>query len=231
MNKKQNKNLALVIGIWSVVVLAYNAVLFIIVGNSKAKEAVLHSGTFWILYGWMMFAFILWLVLSFVEKPTKAGNIRPVTTFVYSYLGLTFVISTFLYFFATKIKIAAFVLIPIIIITALVVIMMILGLMHKKQIEANPQTLKEITRVEELASFFQNIGSATTGQYQKIVLDLAKKCDGLVSSENEKTLQLDKRLMEYALFIKKNAINEEINIENNVKMFENLLKARENGNA
>ncbi len=231
MNKKQNKNLALFIGIWGVLVLAYNAVLFTIVANIKAKESLLHSSVFWILYGWMMFVFLLWLIIFLLEKPTKAGNIRPMMTFVYPYFGITFVITTFLYFFATKIKIAAFVLVPIIIITALVIVMMILGLMHRKQIEANPQTLKEITRVEELTSFFQNIGNVTTGQYQKIVLELAKKCEGLTSSENEKTIQLDKRLIEYALFIKKNALNEEINIENNIKMFENLLKARENGNA
>ena len=70
--------------LWVVIVAAYNAVLFLLF-NQFAKET-LKETSFWVIYGSMMFAFLVWLVIELLERNTKLGGISPIVTFVYPYL-------------------------------------------------------------------------------------------------------------------------------------------------
>ena len=211
--------------IWGIIALAYSAILFTLVANIKTE--IFHTSTFWVAYIWMMVSLILWLAIECIEKPTKNGNIKPVSTFVYPYLIIVFVITTLLYFFATKITNVDFVFIPMILFSAIFVIFIVLGMMNQKMVRENAQTLKEINKVEDLSAYFQEASQSCQGQFRSILEELAKDCLNLVSSNDERIISIDRRLIEYATFIKKNARNEEINIENNVKKFKELLKNRE----
>lgn len=211
--------------IWCVIALAYSAILFTLISN--IKKEILHTATFWVLYIWMMVSLVLWLIIECIEKPTKTGNIKPVATFVYPYLFLVGITTTILYFFALKITNVAFILIPIFLFSAIFIIFIVLGMINQKMIKENAQTLKEINQVEELSSYFQDASQFCQGQFQTILENLAKDCAHLVSHTDEKGIVMDKRLLEYASFIKKNALHEENNIENNVKKFKELLKSRE----
>ncbi len=92
--------------LWVVIVAAYNAVLFLLF-NQFAKET-LKETSFWVIYGSMMFAFLVWLVIGLLERNTKLGGISPIVTFVYPYLLIIFLMTTIMLFFAKNILHAVF---------------------------------------------------------------------------------------------------------------------------
>lgn len=217
MNKTKNKYFAL---IWATIVIGYNAILFLLV--STIDKEVFKAPAFWVLYAWMMIAFLIWLFVGSFE----VGDLKFLTTFTYPYLAIVFLVTTILYFWSTKIDKLAFIIIPMLFFTVILVILMILGMVNKKMIKNNPQQLRSIEKVEELSPFFIEISEKCNGQFKRLVEDLVSKCQNLTSSDDENIKRLDQKLIEYATFIKKNAINEEINIENNVKKFEEILAKR-----
>lgn len=217
MNKENNKYFAL---IWATIVIGYNSILFLLAAT-LSKE-VFKATAFWVLYAWMMSAFIIWLLAGIFE----IGNLKFLTTFTYPYIAIVFVLTTILYFQATRIDKVTFLIIPMIFFSVILLIIMFLGMLNKKNVEKNSQQLTDIRNVEELSVFFMEISKKSKGNFKEIVDDLAIKCQGLTSSNDENTKILDQRLIEYATFIKKNALNEEANIENNVKRFEDILMKR-----
>lgn len=222
MKKSLNKYFLI---IWAIVVALYNAILFILV-NQFAK-GFFSKASFWVIYGSMMFAFILWLILSIVDKNTKFGGISPIATFVFPYVGIVFLMTTIMMFFAGKIM-AIFVILPMILLTGTFAIFASFGAMNKQQIKNNPQRVPEIFNVESLTEYFRGIASVANG-FERELLDLANDCENLLSvQKNADVENLEKRLYEYAAFIKKNAMNgEDLNIHNNIKKFKDLLAERE----
>lgn len=217
MKKENKKYFAL---IWATIVIAYNSILFLLVAT--LSKDVFKTTTFWVLYVWMMSALIIWLLAGIFE----GGNLKFLTTFTYPYIAIVFVLTTILYFYATKIDKVAFIIIPMIFFSAILLIIMLLGMLNKKIVKNNSQQSIHIKKVEELSAFFMEISKNCNGYFKEIVDDLAIKCQSLTSCSDEKAKILDQRLIEYAGYIKKNAINEEMNIENNVKKFENILMER-----
>lgn len=223
MKKVINKYFAL---IWLVVVGVYNALLFLLF-NEYQKEA-LDKPAFWVLYGVMMFAFIVWLVIGNIEKNTKDGGIRPISTFVGPYVGLLFVITTIMFFFASKLNVI-WIIIPFILITALFLIVVIFASKNREMIKENPQRVKEIFSVEDLKAYFMDAAEGATTDTKEVVLSLSNLCAGLTSISGSTELDnLEKRLFEYAALIKQNAARgETLNIYNNVDRFKKVLKERE----
>lgn len=217
MNKENNKYFAL---IWATIVIGYNSILFLLAAT--LSKDVFKATAFWILYAWMMSAFIIWLLAGIFE----IGNLKFLTTFTYLYIAIVFIVTTILYFHATRIDKVTFLIIPMIFFSVLLLSIMFLGMLNKKNVENNSQQFIDIRNVEELSAFFMEISKKSKGRFKEIVDDLAIKCQGLTSSSDENTKILDQRLIEYATFIKKNALNEEVNIENNVKRFEDILMKR-----
>ena len=223
MKKVINKYFVL---IWLVTVGVYNTLLFLLF-NEYNKEA-LNKPAFWVLYGVMMFAFVAWLLIGNFEKNTSDGGIRPVATFVGPYVGLIFVITTIMFFFASKIKVI-WIIIPFILITALFLIIMIFASKNREMIKENPQRVKEIFSVEDLNAYFMGIAKIATNDTKEVVLSLSNLCAGLTSISGSTELDaLEKRLFEYAALIKQNATRgEALNIYNNVDRFKKILKERE----
>lgn len=223
MKKVINKYFVL---IWLVTVGVYNTLLFLLF-NEYNKEA-LNKPAFWVLYGVMMFAFVAWLLIGNFEKNTSDGGIRPVATFVGPYVGLIFVITTIMFFFASKIKVI-WIIIPFILITALFLIIMIFASKNREMIKENPQRVKEIFSVEDLNEYFMGIAKIATNDTKEVVLSLSNLCAGLTSISGSTELDaLEKRLFEYAALIKQNATRgEALNIYNNVDRFKKILKERE----
>ena len=223
MKKVINKYFVL---IWLVTVGVYNTLLFLLF-NEYNKEA-LNKPAFWVLYGVMMFAFVAWLLIGNFEKNTSDGGIRPVATFVGPYVGLIFVITTIMFFFASKINVI-WIIIPFILITALFLIIMIFASKNREMIKENPQRVKEIFSVEDLNAYFMGIAKIATNDTKEVVLSLSNLCAGLTSISGSTELDaLEKRLFEYAALIKQNATRgEALNIYNNVDRFKKILKERE----
>lgn len=217
MDKKGNKYFIL---IWTTIVIGYNSILFLL-ATSFNKE-LFRTPVFWLLYGWMMISFLIWLFVGVFET----GFLKFSTTFIYPYLINVFLLTTILYFYAIKIEKVAFIIVPMIFFLVVLILVMILGIANKKVIQQNTQQLKEIKKVEELYTYFMGISKNCDGEFKTILDSLAVKCQNLTSNDDEDTRKLDQRLIEYATFIKKNAINKEINIENNVKQFEEILEKR-----
>lgn len=211
--------------IWLVVIAVYNATLFLLV-NQFSKN-FLTNGNFWVIYGCMMFAFILWFIIGILDKNTKFGGLSPMSIFIYPYIVVIFIMTTIMFFFTNKIILIAIIL-PMILITGILAILTIFARMNKKQIENNPQRIPDIFNVENLEEYFKNLANLSKNLENEL-LDLAIECEGLTTvQKNEDIANLDTRLFEYAAFIKQNALrNEDLNIYNNIKRFKDLLQERE----
>ena len=212
--------------LWVVIVAAYNAVLFLLF-NQFAKET-LKETSFWVIYGSMRFAFLVWLVIGLLERNTKLGGISPIVTFVYPYLLIIFLMTTIMLFFAKNILVV-WVLVPMILISAVLIILAIFACFNRKWIKDNPQKVPELFSVEGLENYFEDLASKCDESCKNVIYDLASICDGLTSMKGSSELDaLEKRLFEYASFIKQNAMRaEELNIYHNVEKFRELLKERE----
>lgn len=212
--------------LWLVVVAVYNAVLFLLF-NQFSKET-LKENNFWVIYACMMFAFVVWLVVGLFEKKTKLGGISPVNTLVYPYIVVIFLMTTIMLFFVKDILLVL-IIIPMIIITAAFLIFMIFACLNHKWEKDNPQKVQELFSVEGLEEYFEGIALKCDESCKNAVYDLSTFCNGLKSIKGSDELDaLEKRLFEYASFIKQNALRgEELNINNNIQKVKDLLKERE----
>lgn len=131
-------------------------------------------------------------------------------------------------FFAKNILVV-WVFVPMILISAVFIILAIFACLNRKWIKDNPQKVPELFSVEGLENYFEDLASKCDKSCKNVVYDLANICDGLTSIKGSSELDtLEKRLFEYASFIKQNAMRaEELNIYNNVEKFRELLKERE----
>lgn len=213
------------LAVWLIVVAVYNITLFLLV-NHFAVE-FFNNINFWILYGSMMFALILWFVFGILDKNTKLGGLSLLSTFVFIYMILVFIMTTIMFFFTKKILSIA-IIIPMLLITGVLAIFTVFATKNKKQIVNNSNHLFEITNVELLEDYFKHLAD-TNKNFENILLDLANKCEGLTNILNIYDIEkLDKRIIEYASFIKRNTLNdEESNIQNNINKIKDLLQERE----
>lgn len=224
MKPKLNK---MFIAIWAVIVLVYNAVLFLLVND--LKKELFDKSTFWVNYVWMMIAFLIWLVIELIAKSTKKGNLRPLTIVVYPFVILSFLITFVLYFFIMKVSFIA-IFIPMIIIIGIFVICLFLANVQTIALAHAPKQGNMLLCVEELAVYFGEIEQCVSDQTQKKLHRLTILCRDLHSVEKgEEVKNLEKRIYEYASFIKKDIDQgEESNVYLHIEKVEQLLKERAN---
>lgn len=224
MKQKLNK---MFIVMWAVIVLVYNAVLFLLV-NQLEKE-LFNKPAFWVNYAWMMVALIIWLVVELTTKSTRKGNLRPLTTVVYPFVGVSFLITLVLYFFAMKIVLIGIV-IPMIIMIGIFVVCLCLAKVQTTALVQESKQAKELFQVEDLATYFSEIEQRATNQTQKALHHLTILCRDLHSVEKgEEVKHLEKRIYEYASFIKKDIDQgEDSNVYLHIEKVEQLLKERAN---
>ena len=98
MKTKQNSKYFIMA--WAIVFVMYNVILFLVVG--KNHQELFKEATFWILYAWMMIAFIAVRVVAIVEKAVAHGGLRPLLAGMYGYLIVTFVATTALFFVSAR---------------------------------------------------------------------------------------------------------------------------------
>lgn len=233
MKTKQNSKYFIMA--WAIVFVMYNVILFLVVG--KNHQELFKEATFWILYAWMMIAFIAVRVVAIVEKADAHGGLRPLLAGIYGYLIVTFVATTALFFVSAKLNFIWAILI-FVVITCLAAIFMCFGGLHNNMLMQNQPRVKEIYKIEELSGYFTNVANSSSARFQGILNHLASLTATLTTVEgNDEVAAIDKRLIERAAFIKGNAERSENNIDHNAEKFEELLKEREsvvariNGNA
>lgn len=222
MKQKLNKTF---IAVWVVIVLVYNAVLFLLV--NQLKEELFDKPAFWVNYAWMMIALLIWLGVELIAKPTKKGNLRPVTAIVYPFLAVSFLGTCILYFFAMNMVLIG-VVIPMVIVIGLFVICYCLANVQKTVLEQSSKPSKGILRVEDLATYFSEIEQYATDKTQRALHHLTILCRDLHSVEKgEEVKNLEKRIYEYASFIEKGIQQgEDSNVFLHIEKVEQLLKER-----
>lgn len=210
---------------WAIVLVMYNVVLFLVV--AKNNQELFKKPTFWILYVWMMIAFIATKIIAVFEKAVAYGGLRPLLAGIYGYLIVTFVITTVLFFVCAKLHFIWAILI-FAVVTCLAAAFMCFGGLNNAMLKQNQPRVKEIYKIEELSGYFTGIANGGSTRFQGILNHLASLTANLTTVEgNDEVAAIDKRLIERAAFIKGNAERLENNIDHNAEKFEELLKERE----
>lgn len=224
MKQKLNQ---LFIVIWAVILLVYNAVLFLLV--NQLKKELFDKPAFWVNYAWMMIAFLIWLGVELITKSTKKGNLRPLTAMIYPFLAVSFLATSILYFFVMNIVLIG-IIIPMIIVIGLFVICYCLASVQTTVLEQSTKSSKGLLRVEDLSIYFSEIEQYTTDNTQRALHHLTILCRDLHSVEKgEEVRQLEKRIYEYASFIEKDIQQgEDSNVYLHIEKVEQLLKERAN---
>ncbi|MCM1260161.1 MAG: hypothetical protein NC182_04390 [Prevotella sp.] len=213
--------------IWTIILLVYNAVLFLLV--NQLKKELFDKPAFWVNYAWMMIAFLIWLVVELIAKSTQKGNLRPLTVVVYPFLAVSFLTTSILYFFAMNIVLIG-IIIPMIMIIGLFIIGYCLASVQTTVLERSTKSSKGFLRVEDLTSYFSEIEQYTSDKTQRALHHLTILCRDLHSVEKgEEVKQLEKRIYEYASFIEKDIQQgEDSNVYLHIEKLEQLLKERAN---
>ena len=213
--------------IWSVIVGLFNAVLFLTTNRSHYELS-----SFWIAYGFIMFAFVFQLVTHVLLRNTnESQGIEIPSTMVSLYLIVVVALGSILLGLSKVIGnkwLVPFII--LLVVTAIFIIAFVFGLMNKEHIKNNPQ---KIQVVFDFAGFIQLLydlldkvdNPQVRSQISKI-LELAEDTSSL-NSDKPRFKDVEKQIFEYAYFLSKNVERNEIqNIYNNINKLEKLLLER-----
>lgn len=213
--------------IWSVIVGLFNAVLFLTTNGSHYELS-----SFWIAYGFIMFAFVFQLVTHVLLRNTnESQGIEIPSTMVSLYLIVVVAFGSILLGLSKVIGnkwLVPFII--LLVVTAIFIIAFVFGLMNKEHIKNNPQ---KIQVVFDFAGFIQLLydlldkvdNPQVRSQISKI-LELAEDTSSL-NSDKPRFKDVEKQIFEYAYFLSKNVERNEIqNIYNNINKLEKLLLER-----
>lgn len=213
------------IAIMVVVMALYNALLFLL---TKKDD---YTTNFFTVYGFIMFAFLLTIVVAIVLRDkTSEGSIYATTFFAGCYLQVIVVVGTIFFFFVNKVNFLV-IFIPLLIITAFFIIFFIFGLMQEEWIKKNPQKLPELFSMHEIVPYLEGLKLTTNNkqvfnQLQVLIdkVNLSKNLD----SDTDELKSIDKKIFELVQFIGKNIHRgENQNVFNNISSLDTMLLKRE----
>lgn len=202
-----------------VVVLIFNLILFLLV-NSYKKE-LFKNPSFWVLYGCVMLIFVVLALLTFI-KNTHLVHQNLYLPMILPSIMVGLIGGFILFFFVQKIKVVI-ILIPYLIIFGIMIISFILGSFYQNHLNGVKSKTTLIISMNGLKEFLNNLINNTSDTiYLEFLNDLMEKSDIEVKDEDNIELkELEKRIFEYALFIKKDI---EENSKNNFIMNATKLK-------
>lgn len=210
-----------------VIIIAFNAVLFLSV-NSFNKELLANS-SFWCLYAVMMLILLVLSLIFFIRCRNKYEQ-DLMGLFVVPIYVVLLIAGIVLFFFIEKIRFE-FILIPAIIILTIPICVLIISLFYKKHVDNIEVKEVEIISMSGLVEYLSNLSNQTENKIIKETIDkLLDKCNIIVMDESNSELKkLEARIYEYALFLKKDLKASSVNnfILNATKM-EKLLEQRGN---
>lgn len=213
--------------IWTVIVGLFNLVLFL---TTNMTHYVLPS--FWVAYGFIMFAFVFQLLTHvLLRKTNESLGVEIPSTVVSLYLIITVAVGSILLGLSKVIGnnwLVPFLI--LIIITGICLIVFVFGLMNKEQIKKNPQKTPIVFDfngfIQLLYDLLDHVDNPQVRDQISKILELAEDTSSL-SSDNERFKQVEKQIFEYAYFLTKNVERNELqNIFNNINKIEKLLLER-----
>ena len=213
--------------VWAVLLALYNVVAFLV----TSKETRLLA--FWVSYGFVMAGFIVNLLSALLDFPDD-DKLNPFTTFSFTFVVVCQLAGIIYVLIPTAP--AVDVIIPYAVLTAVYVILMVFSFKTLKQTEvkhtASVQTTTAITgNMHDLIDFFKELKESSQDLAVRNALnDLSHyiMSSSVSDKMNEEVNALEKRIFEYADFIKKNVEKNEIgNIFNNIDNVKRLVKERE----
>ena len=211
----------------SVLVLIFNAVLFLSVATWKSE--LFEVSSFWALYASVMLMFVAVILLGVLtNKNIKGQNLFSTLVLPISLLGI--VIGIVLFFFIAKIKLAV-ILIPYIIFVGVIAIAFMTGFAYQNHLDNIEEKVVKVIDITGLIEFLMMLQNKTSNNIIKTTLSrLIEKASLAVSdSENVELKKLEKRIFEYALFIEKDIKNNNVNnFLMNATNMEKLLDQRGN---
>ena len=210
-----------------VLILVFNAVLFLSVATWK--EELFELASFWGLYASVMLMFISLLSLGIVSnKNIKGQNLFSTLVLPVSLLGI--LLGIILFFFVAKLKFA-FVLIPYIILVGIIVIGFVTGFVYQNHLDNLDIKVVKILDMNSFIIFLEDLENNTSNSNIKEVLNklIIKSAVLVIDRENSELDKLEKRIFEYALFIEKDILNNDVNnFLMNAEKLEKLLDKRGN---
>lgn len=210
-----------------VLILVFNAVLFLSV--AAWKEELFKLSSFWALYISVMLMFISLLLLGIVSnKNIKGQNLF--STLILPISGLGILLGIILFFFVAKLKLAI-VLIPYIIFVGIIAVGFITGCVYQNHLDNLDVKVVKIIDMNSFIIFLEALENNTSNSNIKEVLNklIIKSAVIVMDRENNELKKLEKRIFEYALFIEKDILNNNVNnFLMNAEKLEKLLDKRGN---
>lgn len=210
-----------------VLILVFNAVLFLSVATWK--EELFKLSSFWALYISVMLMFISLLLLGIVSnKNIKGQNLF--STLILPISGLGILLGIILFFFVAKLKLAI-VLIPYIIFVGIIAVGFITGFVYQNHLDNLEVKVTKVIDMNGLIEFLIDLQNKSRDTNVKTVLSklIEKASFQVKDEENVELKKLEKRIFEYALFIEKDILNNNVNnFLMNAEKLEKLLDKRGN---
>ena len=217
----------MVIKISIVLILVFNAVLFLSVATWK--EELFELASFWGLYISVMIMFISLLSLGIISnKNIKGQNLF--SSLILPVSGFGILLGIILFFFVAKLKLAI-VLIPYIIFVGIIAIGFVTGFVYQNHLDNLDEKIVKVIDMNGLVEFLLNLQNRTSNSVIKTTLvKLIEKASFKVKDEeNTELKKIEKRIFEYALFIEKDIKNNNVNnFLMNAETLEKLLDQRGN---
>lgn len=211
----------------SVIILVFNAVLFLSVATWK--DELFELASFWALYASVMVMFVALLLLGvFTNKNIKGQNLFSTLVLPVSLLGI--ILGIILFFFVAKLKLAI-VLIPYIIFVGIIAVGFITGVVYQNHLDNLEVKVTKVIDMNGLIEFLINLQNKSRDTNVKTVLSklIEKASFQVKDEENVELKNIEKRIFEYALFIEKDINNDAFNnFLMNAEKLEKLLDKRGN---
>ena len=211
--------------IWAIILVTYNALLFLIV--SLVHKDFLTNNHFWLIYSCMMIAFLVQIFIVMFSKQTASGGLNFSIIIANLYWLIVFVVTTVMFCFVSKIN-NTIIFIAFILITSICAIFGIFFESNRRQINANTIGAEEVFKIEDLKDYLTKSNENYSEYAHKIIDDIILEVRDITSVEtSEEIKSLDRRIIEYAKFIKNDALNgKDLDIEYNLNQLNKLLRER-----
>lgn len=213
--------------IWLTVVAIFNAVLFLIV--NQFNQELLKLTSFWVLYGCVMLFFVIIGSLAFIYNRHET-NQSLFTILVIPASLIAILLGIILFFFVEHI-LSVIIIVIYVILLGFVVMGFILGGMYQSHLNNVPKKTVEVISMNGLKAYLNELmnGSANNAVNEMLERLLDKTNISVQNPDNEELKALEKRIFEYALFLKRAIDNNSVNnFLFNAEKMEKLLEQRGN---
>ncbi len=213
--------------IWLTVVAIFNAVLFLIV--NQFNQELLKLTSFWVLYGCVMLFFVIIGSLAFIYNRHET-NQSLFTILVIPASLIAILLGIILFFFVEHI-LSVIIIVIYVILLGFVVMGFILGGMYQSHLNNVPKKTVEVISMNGLKAYLNELmnGSANNAVNEMLEHLLDKTNISVQNPDNEELKALEKRIFEYALFLKRAIDNNSVNnFLFNAEKMEKLLEQRGN---